>query len=190
MKVIGISDNYSPQKFLMYEQYVRSGLPDATVVKLSEGEEATGVNGCDALVLTGGGDVHPRFYGRTDALSLMTDVNENRDLFEMSLVVAAVERGIPILGICRGLQLFNVAMGGSLLPDIESSGYPTHRERQPDERRHRLLSVAGTRVAGIINGGSDEVNTLHHQAVDRVGNGLKVSATSPDGIVESLGIFQ
>jgi len=186
VKVIGISDNHSPQKFVLYENYVRRRLPHAAIVRLSGNDEANAQERCDALVLTGGGDVHPKFYNRPDALGLVEDVNEARDMFELSLIASAVDRRIPILGICRGLQIFNVAMGGSLLPDIESSGYPTHKERKPVERRHNILPVDGTRFSSILNGTKSEVNTLHHQAVDRLGNGLKVSSKSPDGIVESI----
>ncbi len=186
LKVIGISDNLAPQKFVRYENYVRRGLPDATIVRLSGNNGTATLENCSALVLTGGGDVHPKFYDRMDAFNLMEDVNEARDTFEFSLITTAVERRIPILGICRGLQLFNVAMGGSLLPDIESSGYPTHKEGKPVERRHRIMPVDGTRVSTLLSGTNCEVNTLHHQAIDRLGNGLKVSSKSADGIVESI----
>jgi len=186
VKVIGISDNHSSQKFMLYENYVRRGLPDATIVRLSGNDESNAVKRCDALVLTGGGDVHPKFYDHPDALGLVEDVNEARDMFELSLIASAVDRRITILGICRGLQIFNVAMGGSLLPDIESSGYPIHKEGKPLERRHTVLPVDGTLFSRILNGTAGEVNTLHHQAVDRLGDGLRVSSKSPDGIVESI----
>jgi putative glutamine amidotransferase len=141
---------------------------------------------CDGLVIAGGGDVHPKFYGKQEAVDIAKDVRIGRDLFEFDVIREAMERNIPTLGICRGAQVFNVAMGGTLIPDIESAGHPSHRKGDAIERLHHVRVAARSRLAGIVGVESGEVNTYHHQAVEKPGNGLRVAATSDDGIPEAL----
>jgi putative glutamine amidotransferase len=144
------------------------------------------INRCDGLVIAGGGDVHPKFYGREDAAEVAKDIRIGRDLFEFDVIREAMERNIPTLGICRGAQVFNVAMGGTLIPDIESAGHPSHRKGDAIERLHGVHVAARSRLAGIVGMEKGEVNTYHHQAADAVGKGLHVAATSDDGIAEAL----
>jgi len=185
---IGISDPMrDAATFERYAALVRKWVPDAEVQMLScvTGTFAE-IEQCDALLLTGGGDVHPKFYSRDEDVILAKEIKIGRDLFEFDIIREAMERALPVMGICRGMQVFNVAMGGSLLPDIETAGYPSHRRTDSGERLHGVAVTRGSLlnlVAGVSEG---TVNSSHHQAVDAVGRGLRVAARAPDGVIEAL----
>lgn len=187
--IIGVTDTLN-RKFEFYGRWLRRVAPEAEIIKLSHEEKnARSLSRCDGLLLTGGHDIHPKFYGREDYLTLLKeeDINEKRDKFEIELVHAALKRGMPILGICRGMQLFNVATGGSMIPDVVSEGYTDHaKTTEGKDRRHRIAIEKGTMLHWIIETTKAEVNTAHHQAVDKLGDGLRVTATAPDGIIEGL----
>ena len=132
---------------------------------------------CDALLLPGGGDVHPRFYGQEPTHA--TDVDEARDRYEFALLRQFLDSGRPVLGICRGAQVINVALGGSLTQHIDGHGQAggadtVHAVRSDDAL---LQSLYGRRFM---------VNSAHHQAVSRLGSGLRVIAAADDGTVEAL----
>jgi putative glutamine amidotransferase len=140
------------------------------------------------LILSGGGDVDPLHYGATPHEANYGICTE-RDGFELALARAAVARSeLPILCICRGMQVMNVALGGDLvqhIPDHFGDGVP-HRmpERTPVEHPVRIES--GSRVASILGTTELAVRSWHHQAVGRLGAGLRAVAWSPDGVVEAL----
>jgi putative glutamine amidotransferase len=184
---IGITDNHRPRHF--FENYVRwLHRIDSTidVVKLGYTlDNASEVDNLDGLVLTGGGDVHPRFYGKPAAVAVTTEVNELRDAFEFDVVARALERDLPILGICRGMQIMNVFLGGTLIPDLEGAGYVSHFVSNGTEHRHAVQPVPGSLLDAIVGPGPHTVNSIHHQAIDRLGRGLWVSARSPDGVIEA-----
>ena len=186
---IGITDTFN-KKVDYYIAWLRKVARDAEVIKLShEARNASDLKKCDGLILAGGCDVHPKFYGREDYLKLLRkeDLNEKRDAFEIKLVKDALKAKLPILGICRGMQLFNVAMGGSLIPDVESEGYKNHAKGKDGKDRHHKVEIEkGTTLHWIVESTKGEVNTSHHQAVDVSGDGLRTTAKSPDGIVEGL----
>jgi putative glutamine amidotransferase len=187
--ILGMTDPMTnPVKHRMYVDYVLRCLPGVSLRTLaySSASPEDG-EGCEGLLLTGGVDVDPACYDRDDARALVEEPDPRRDVFEITLIRAAVKRKVPMLGICRGTQIFNVAMGGSLVPDLESAGYRRHTTRQGEEQRHHGVSIeAGTLLRGIVGTGLGEVSTYHHQAVDRVAPGLRVSARSDDGVVEAL----
>lgn len=143
---------------------------------------ASGLDGMDGLVLTGGGDVDPRAYGRPDALPLVVEVRPERDALEKALVLEALRAKIPVLGICRGMQMVNVALGGTLLPDLASAGFSGHRGGPGAVRRHRVRVEPESRLSG----GTSSVVSSHHQAVDRPADGLRVTARAEDGVIEAL----
>ena len=145
------------------------------------------LDAADALLLTGGEDVDPARYGaaRHAALGRVTPA---RDAWELALVNAAKQRGRPTLAVCRGIQVLNVALGGTLLQDIpsEQPGPVAHDQAAPRaERTHAVTFAAGSRLAGIF-GATGSVNSMHHQAVARPATGLAVTAVAPDGIVEGV----
>ena len=143
---------------------------------------------CDGVVLTGGGDVHPKYYGRPDVLAWVERVDEQRDDFEFKICEKALRAKTPLFGICRGLEVVNVVLGGSLLPDIEKSGgrFKIHLDRQAEERRHPIIVETPSLLSEIVGVQRGEVNTHHHQAADRVGEGLRVVARSDDGVIEAI----
>lgn len=141
----------------------------------------------DGVLFTGGVDLDPNHYGRQPAQG-PGKVDPQRDAFELPLYRCAHDRGVPVLGVCRGIQLINVAAGGTLhqhLPDldgtlqhsqVDSDGAPTHRvDLEPDSHLARRLARRELRV-----------NSYHHQAVDRPGQGLRVVARAQDGVIEAI----
>ncbi|MGC8894146.1 MAG: gamma-glutamyl-gamma-aminobutyrate hydrolase family protein [candidate division WOR-3 bacterium] len=135
------------------------------------------------LVLSGGGDVHPDLYrGDPSACEL---VDPNRDELEFRLLEIATKRRVPILGICRGIQVLNVFFGGTLIGNIEGHSALDAGDQKID-RRHRIKIVEGTRLHAILGEGTTEVNSAHHQAIDSLGDGLVVSATAEDGTIEAV----
>ncbi|MFN0090611.1 MAG: gamma-glutamyl-gamma-aminobutyrate hydrolase family protein [Acidimicrobiales bacterium] len=143
----------------------------------------------DGLLLSGGADVDPRRYGARPGPRL-GEVEPDRDEWELALVAAALETRRPILGVCRGAQLLNVACGGTLVADLapdEGEGHPNARRYPRHHRLHRVRLAPGSAVAAAY-GGAEElwVNSLHHQAVDRPGEGVTVVGCADDGVVEAI----
>jgi len=148
------------------------------------------------LLLTGGGDVDPARYGETPHQTL-DDVDPVRDEFELALIAAARARDLPIFAICRGVQVLNVAAGGTLVQDIPSEvpGAVNHSlvvpPHPPYELAHEVWVEKDSLLAKLLGErlvGSDtcEVNSRHHQAVKTVAPGYRVSATAPDGVIEAI----
>jgi putative glutamine amidotransferase len=140
----------------------------------------------DALLLTGGGDVHPRFFGKPELIEQMEEVNELRDEFEFQVIEKALEADLPILGVCRGMQILNIALGGTLIPDLPSAGFELHAVEDVNEHRHLIKQVPHSLLEVITGNGKHEVNSIHHQAVNDLGRGLMASAFSPDGVCEAV----
>jgi putative glutamine amidotransferase len=129
--------------------------------------------------------VDPLLYHRADILSRVSEVDRKRDAFELRVIETALRLGLPVLGICRGTQLFNVFHGGSLLPDIEAAGHPSHRGDNGD-RRHGIDFIAGSVLGATCGVASGDANSSHHQSIDSLGCGLRVAARSTDGIIEAV----
>lgn len=140
----------------------------------------------DGLVLSGGPDVDPYRYGaerdpRTDPPT------PERDAWELALATAALEHGLPLLGICRGMQLLNAACGGDLVQHLpDAVGHDGHAPTPGAYGIHPVTPVPGSRVAAILGGAARDVPTYHHQAVRRLGDGLTASAHHADGTVEAV----
>ncbi|MDZ8170928.1 gamma-glutamyl-gamma-aminobutyrate hydrolase family protein [Microbacterium xanthum] len=140
----------------------------------------------DGLVISGGQDVHPGRYGCAPESGRRYD--PERDAFEIALVRGARERGLPLLGICRGLQVVNVAFGGTLVVDLPATAdhAPVLAAADQARIRHDVDIVAGSALAAVYGTTRHRVNTIHHQAVDVVAEGFRVSARADDGVVEGL----
>ncbi len=145
----------------------------------------------DGVLFTGGEDVDPVFYGEEKRHESVHD-NHARDEFEFALLAGALARRAPILGICRGVQMINVKFGGTLYQDMKEDAEPETEHRQTDVGKTRqepshsvLVTDTESRLGGIMQG-TCRVNSLHHQAVKRLGRGLKVTARSEDGFVEAV----
>jgi putative glutamine amidotransferase len=137
----------------------------------------------DGLVLSGGADIDPAFYG--EAPAPLTDTRPDRDAGEFALLVAALERDLPVLGVCRGMQLLAAAAGGSLhqhLPDV--IGHEKHRPAPGVYGTHPVRFAPGSRIAALM-GDDTEVNSYHHQAVADPGS-LTVTGWAGDGVIEAV----
>jgi putative glutamine amidotransferase len=145
------------------------------------------VDALDGLLLAGGYDCDPTAYGeeRHESCETMDTRRQDNDL---SLAKVARDRGIPTLGICLGVQVMNVAAGGTLIQDIASQIETEieHASVPEDRARHDVMIEGGTHLGGILGEREYNVNSSHHQAIRNVGQGLRVTAHAPDGIVEGL----
>lgn len=155
------------------------GLPVEACLSLAHG-----------LVVTGGAfDIPPEAYGEARRPG-MGEVKDDRTRFEWGLLEGALEAGLPVLGVCGGMQLLNVVLGGTLIQDIptEVDGALVHEQPPPkDVPSHPIAVEPGSKLAAATGGATEvEVNSTHHQAVDRLGRGLVVTARAPDGVVEAI----
>jgi putative glutamine amidotransferase len=160
---------------------------------------------CDGIALGGGRDIDPRRYGQEPG-ELLAATEPLRDEFELELVRRALDRGLPILGMCRGIQILNVALGGTLVQDLtlvpEWAEHPSDRgwlrwkevERAslegdpvvPEHPRHPIGIEPDSLIHQALGVTEIDVDSFHHQALDRVASGLRVVATAPDGVVEAV----
>lgn len=170
----------------------KSGLlPILLPVTDDEAVRAAHLDLLDGLLLSGGLDVHPGLYGAGDNVHVATQTEAGgRDVHEIALVRAAVARDLPLFAICRGLQVLNVALGGTLYQDLPTQVGTKWAHRQgphSSEKTHRTCIVPGSRL-GQIFGGTETlpINSHHHQAAKDVAPGLVVTARADDGVVEAL----
>ena len=178
--------------FRLREDYVRSvetagGLP--LVLAPGRPEDASDLlDHVSGLLLTGGADIDPALYGEA-AHAKLGKVFRERDLFEVALCREALRRDLPLLAICRGQQVLNVASGGTLVQDIPSD-IPGAVAHDPDVERwqsvHDVEILPRTRLREILGTERVAVNSFHHQSVKQLGRDLAVSARSPDGVVEGI----
>jgi putative glutamine amidotransferase len=142
---------------------------------------------CDAVCVTGGGDVDPLLYrAAAEDSSTLKDVDRARDQAELAVVHAAVEARVPLLGVCRGIQLIAVALGGSLHQDLPRAGFADHwEEERQHEPVHPVTAEPGS-AAHLVLCGASAVNSIHHQAVQDTGPRLEATAWSPDGVIEAV----
>lgn len=150
------------------------------------------VRRAEGLLLTGGGDVDPKFYGETPHATFQPS-EPGRDEYEIALVKAATEARLPIFAICRGMQLLNVALGGTLVQDIPSMVNGAAHHSVPEPRfaiAHEVWVAKGSRLATMmaekLEGDTCQVNSRHHQAVKEVAPGWEVTGTAPDGVIEAI----
>lgn len=144
----------------------------------------------DGLLLMGGVDPHPSLYGE-EVLPICGEIDAQRDTLELALLRYAVEKNIPVLGLCRGLQVMNIYFSGTLYQDLPSQFPSTtaHESHSITERKRIMHSVEvlpDTTLAHILGAGRLEVNSIHHQGINMLGNNLRASAKSPDGLIEGI----
>jgi putative glutamine amidotransferase len=146
------------------------------------------LDGVAGLLLTGGEDVDPARFG-AERHPATGDAHDDRDRCELALAREAAARRIPTLAICRGVQVLNVALGGTLIQDLPSErGGPVEHDAETSrhQRVHQVDVSGGSRLSGIVAAHSIATNSFHHQAVDRLGAGLCSVAKSVDGVVEAV----
>lgn len=178
------------------EGYVRAiesvGLVPLLVPPLERAGDADAIAARVAgILVTGGVDVDPARYGQTRHASV-DQPDTRRDATEIALVHAARDRGIPLLGICRGCQVMNVAMGGTLIQDLPTAfaggaGVLDHSQKQArDARVHAIRLESDSRLAQSVGAEQFSANSFHHQAPDAIGDGLRVVGRAPDGVIEGI----
>ena len=189
---ITLGDGDEPGLHAVREDYVRSveqaGAVPVVLPPVRPEDVPALLDRLDGVLLSGGVDVDPALYGQ-ERHPKLGRVNRRRDDFELALTREALRRDQPVFAICRGHQVLNVASGGTLVQDIPSliAGAVEHDGRGPRCRRsHRVEVTASSRLREILGEDAVSVNSLHHQAVDRIGEGLVMSARSEDGVVEGL----
>ncbi len=175
-----------------YTEAVRAsgGLPVVLSQLLTPEETAVRLAAIDALLVPGGDDVAPDLYGQEPQPEL-EDTDRGFDLYELAAIRAAAARKLPILGICKGLQLLNVEAGGTLYQDLPSQlrGPVTHRIRKKGVSKpcyHKIEIQENSLLHKIFKKRSLRVNSYHHQAVDKPGEGYAITARSADGVVEAI----
>jgi gamma-glutamyl-gamma-aminobutyrate hydrolase PuuD len=170
--------------YMYVEQVVRAG--GQPVILPPAGEPGALVGRLDGLIVAGGGDISPDRYGQ-DTHDRTGYVRKFRDEAEFQVIEAALEADIPYFGICRGMQVLNVARGGTLhqhLPDVV--GHTGHSPNPGEFGHLPIRPVPGTRIAKALGADPVEVPHYHHQAIDRLAPGLTVSAVSDDGTIEAV----
>jgi putative glutamine amidotransferase len=187
---IGISKASGSPNYARYDEWLRAAYPQVESIDLSlvrVGDAVRVLESCMGLVLTGGPDVHPARYGKESDLERCTVENE-RDDFELALYAKAKDLKMPVLGVCRGAQLINVAEGGTLVIDIPSDTKTVHEHARKNDvdAEHGVEVQLGSIITKITGDVEGNVNSAHHQAVAKAGEGLMISAVSSDGINEGI----
>ena len=195
--IIGVSSSFSgkpdAEQVTINQNYLEAvrhagGIPLILPVDASEEELSLLISRCDGMVLTGGADIDPRLYGE-EILNDSVSLAPVRDRGEKRLCALAEARGIPLLGICRGVQYLNVYYGGDLYQDIPSQLQTDISHRQTEPRfsfSHDVKVLPGTPLHNLVGKDRMRANSFHHQSVKDLGQGLSVMALSDDGIIEAL----
>jgi putative glutamine amidotransferase len=176
-----------------YEEAVRRAGGEPWLLDLERDRPADVVAAAAGLLLPGGGDIDPARYGEPRHETFEA-AESGRDPFELELVARALDKDLPVLAICRGIQVLNVARGGTLIQDIPSQvpSADQHMLREPPFAiAHDVWVTSGTQLERLLadrleGGDTCPVNSRHHQAVKQPGDGLVVSATAPDGVAEAV----
>jgi putative glutamine amidotransferase len=190
--IIGLTYTGSREK---HENYLR-WLNDSTVIlkdqlkiiELSvEKNNLREMAGCDALLLSGGIDIEPALYGKTTGYANEPKVfDRERDLFEQNLFEQSQHAQKPVLAVCRGMQLVNCLQGGTLQQDLGPVGNRTHKAEALIDKVHGTKIEPGTLLQAIAGEERGGVNSAHHQALERIGEGLRINCRADDGMVEGI----
>ncbi len=184
---IGLTYTGTEEKHNNYVNWLM-GNDTIEIIKLSaDDDNLNAVNEVDAIVLSGGVDAHPKNYGSSvlDYPNAPFTFNEARDAFETAVFNKSQQQNIPVLGVCRGMQLINCILGGDMVQDVGNAANLIHRN-DGNDKRHEVTVVPDTLLNQITNIDSDEVNSAHHQAINQLGKGLQVNAQSNEGIPEGI----
>ncbi len=180
---IGITDC---SKYPNYEKWILNE-PDTQVINLShKHNNLDDIKKCDGVILSGGEDVHPRYYNKPEYLDYCNEIDGARDEFEFRVLEYTDKNQLPVLGICRGLQVANVFYGGTLIPDIPAFGRFNHSRFSDKDRYHTVQIDDNSDLKNIVGTATGEINSAHHQSADLVGKGLVVNSISSDGIIEGI----
>lgn len=172
----------------LYDMYVRAleaaGLLPVVLAHGDPNDVPDLLDRFDGLVIPGGGDIDPSTYGEAPEAETLYGIRPEADAFEVTLVLEAAKRHLPTLGICRGLQIVNVAFGGTLHQDLPE--HPKDLMGRAFAGHYRTKVVPGSRLHQVVGRNEIVINSLHHQGVKELGDGLRIAATAADGVVESI----
>jgi putative glutamine amidotransferase len=190
---IGVSYTGSDAKHAHYIRWLKKNSAVNIITLSAETRENKGsIEDCDGLVLSGGIDIHPGFYNSNNFVypNMPKQLYEKRDAFEISLFKTAQQRKLPVLGVCRGLQLINCILGGNLQQDIAARN-SLHKaivteEKKQFDKAHGLHILPSTILADIAGTERTVVNSAHHQCVDNIATDLVANSMSDDNIIEGL----
>ncbi len=182
---IAITYTGSEAKHRNYADWLRLDDQVETVCLSARADNLQAVDEADAVVFSGGVDAHPSNYGSTvtDYPNAPADFQPERDAFETAVFLRARQRGLPVLAICRGMQLVNCILGGDLVQDLGPEANGKHRNSETDEQ-HDVIILRNTLLFEICGSTLAPANSAHHQCVHRLGKGLMMNAVSADGVVE------
>ena len=188
-----ITVDQNPERAYVNSAYLHAiqqagGVPVLLPPQLSTSSLERLVRGLDAVLLTGGGDVDPASFGEAPHPTLY-DVAPSRDALEIHVTLIALERRTPLLAICRGIQVLNVALGGSLHQDVATDpGTEIQHSQQEarDQATHKVRIAAQSRLSRALGGEDFEVNSFHHQVIKSLGRGLVPVAWAPDRMIEGV----
>jgi len=188
-----ITVDQNPERAYVNSAYLHAvqqagGVPVLLPPQLSKSSLERLVRGLDALLLTGGGDMDPSSFGEAPHPTLY-DVAPSRDELETQVTLMALEKRTPLLAICRGIQVLNVALGGSLHQDVATDPGTEiqHSQKEArDQATHKVKVAAGSRLSRVLGGEDIEVNSFHHQVIKSLGLGLVAVAWAPDQLIEGV----
>ncbi len=188
--LIAMSKASGSDAYLRYTEWITSLGSNVRTVDLSALPMATALDTlsyCSGIIFTGGADYHPGRYGMAEDTGVC-EIEPQRDTLDFALIKKASELQMPILGICRGEQLINIYYGGTLVPDIQYGPDEKHIHQCKTEPTcdHAINVDRGSLLFSITKADDGIVNSNHHQAVARPGNGLKLSAMAPDAVIEAV----
>ena len=184
---IGVTHTGTDEKHTNYVNWLK-GKDAIEIIALSPlHTDLETIRTFDGIVLSGGVDMHPRYYG-SDVIvypNAPEHFNEMRDEFEIGVFEKSQQNSIPLLGVCRGMQLINCVLGGTLIPDIGPVANAIHRYDQHD-KAHGINIIPGSLLNEITGVDRSVVNSAHHQAIRLLGKGLEINCMSDDGVVEGV----
>jgi len=183
---IGLSKTES--KFERYLKWLDTFKIDYEILDFDNHEDDLNkIDDCTGLILTGGVDIYPEIYCDWDTKETKGTYNSERDGFELKLLEKSIEKKIPLLAICRGLQIVNVFFRGSLIFDLEEIRNVNHRKISNTEDRIHEVEIFNNTLLHEITGLNETlVTSSHHQAIDRLGEGLMINSKSLDGVIEGI----
>jgi putative glutamine amidotransferase len=182
---IGITD--SETAYDNYPAWIKGSDTAIEIIRLRP-DNLDDVHRCAAIVLSGGIDTHPKFYNnhRINYPNAPEMLNTARDEFEIQTFQLSGELGLPLLAICRGMQLVNICLGGTLIQDLEESRKANHRKQNGQDGIHEIIIETGSLVHELSKMTTNMVNSAHHQGLDKIADDLYVTAWSPDGVPEAV----
>lgn len=189
--IIAISKAKPVEFYGNYTNWVKKNVPDAKIINMYElgiDSALATLENCDGLIISGGADVYPEWYGKLADTARCGSFDRYRDTLEIELIKKAINYKLPLLGICRGEQIINVTLGGSLIIDIptDHDTLIKHRQEGWENCYHSIDLLESNYLNSLLKKKSGIVNSNHHQAIDQLANELIITSQAKDGIAESI----